>query len=245
MSWCVTFEFEAERLKKPVRGAIPGKSLTSLDLTPGSINLDCAQLSSYLVLDYTSRYKTMRETGTVISTERGTATVQFVPKEACEHCGAKGFCHPSPGKMTAEAVNSLGAVAGDQVVMETEVGTSMLAASLVFLVPVAGLVSGYLAARKIWGSEPAATAGAIVTMLISVVVLAYVDRKVLKPKRFMPRITEIVRRGVETVPKDPVCGMDVSQGSTLKTEYKGKTYYFCSESCRISFEKKPDDYVED
>jgi YHS domain-containing protein/positive regulator of sigma E activity len=187
----------------------------------------------------------MRETGTVITTQRGVATVQFVPKEACEHCGAKGFCHPSPGKMTAEAVNSVGALVGDEVVIETEAGTSMLAASLVFLVPVLSLILGYLAARKIWGSEPAATAGAIVLMLISVIVLAYFDRKVLKPKRFMPRIKEIVRRGVHNVPKDPVCGMDVSQESTLKTECKGKTYYFCSESCKVSFEKNPDEYLED
>lgn len=45
--------------------------------------------------------------------------------------------------------------------------------------------------------------------------------------------------------KDVVCGMGVipeAQG-TLKTEYEGKTYYFCSETCKKSFEASPGKYV--
>ncbi len=40
-----------------------------------------------------------------------------------------------------------------------------------------------------------------------------------------------------------VCGMDVKQGSTLKAEYKGKEYYFCSESDKKEFEKHPQVYA--
>lgn len=38
---------------------------------------------------------------------------------------------------------------------------------------------------------------------------------------------------------DPVCGMkvDVTSPGVLKTEHQGKTYYFCSESCKVKFEK--------
>ncbi len=45
--------------------------------------------------------------------------------------------------------------------------------------------------------------------------------------------------------KDPVCGMDVDSQSanTLKTEYKGKTYHFCNESCKKSFEADPEKYI--
>lgn len=39
---------------------------------------------------------------------------------------------------------------------------------------------------------------------------------------------------------DPVCGMDVDPSRTnFKTEYEGKTYYFCSESCQSAFNKNP------
>ncbi len=44
--------------------------------------------------------------------------------------------------------------------------------------------------------------------------------------------------------KDPVCGMDVDEKSAKhKSEYKGKTYYFCSPACRKDFEKDPETYI--
>jgi len=49
-----------------------------------------------------------------------------------------------------------------------------------------------------------------------------------------------------TMAKDLVCGMDVDPKSpgTLTTEYKGKTYYFCDESCKKSFEAAPEKYIK-
>lgn len=44
---------------------------------------------------------------------------------------------------------------------------------------------------------------------------------------------------------DPVCGMEIKDISkTEKTEYKGKTYYFCTTLCKIQFEQDPEKYVE-
>jgi membrane fusion protein, copper/silver efflux system len=46
--------------------------------------------------------------------------------------------------------------------------------------------------------------------------------------------------------KDLVCGMDVDPQSpkTLKAQYKGKTYYFCSDTCKKSFEANPEKYIQ-
>jgi YHS domain-containing protein/positive regulator of sigma E activity len=187
----------------------------------------------------------MKEVGTVVSVDRGTATVEFVPKEACEHCGAKSFCHPEPGKMLAEALNELGAQVGDVVTMETEVGASVLAATLVFLVPIVGLIGGYLLGRAYWGTENGGVLGAVILLVLSVGVLAYVDRKILRPRRFLPRLTSVTRRGVDTVAKDVVCGMDISEDTPYKTEHDGRTYYFCCEACKVSFEKNPDEYSKE
>jgi YHS domain-containing protein len=33
-------------------------------------------------------------------------------------------------------------------------------------------------------------------------------------------------------------------GATPHAEYKGKTYYFCSEECRVLFEKNPAKYAK-
>jgi YHS domain-containing protein len=43
--------------------------------------------------------------------------------------------------------------------------------------------------------------------------------------------------------KDPVCGMDVDETTAkYKSEYMGKTYYFCCEFCKEKFEENPRKY---
>lgn len=43
---------------------------------------------------------------------------------------------------------------------------------------------------------------------------------------------------------DPVCKMTVDEKTAKqKTEYKGKTYYFCAPSCKATFEKNPAKYT--
>ncbi|NLE06226.1 MAG: YHS domain-containing protein [Crenarchaeota archaeon] len=40
--------------------------------------------------------------------------------------------------------------------------------------------------------------------------------------------------------KDPVCNMNVEEKTAIyKTDYNGKTYYFCAASCKSTFEKDP------
>jgi P-type Cu+ transporter len=44
--------------------------------------------------------------------------------------------------------------------------------------------------------------------------------------------------------KDPVCGMQLAEASAAaKTDYKGKTYYFCSAACQAAFDKNPEKYA--
>lgn len=44
--------------------------------------------------------------------------------------------------------------------------------------------------------------------------------------------------------KDPVCGMDVDEKkAAAKSEYKGKTYYFCAQGCKVAFDKEPEKYT--
>lgn len=44
--------------------------------------------------------------------------------------------------------------------------------------------------------------------------------------------------------KDPVCGMEVDpKQAAAKTEYKGRTYYFCAGACRETFSKNPEKYL--
>lgn len=44
---------------------------------------------------------------------------------------------------------------------------------------------------------------------------------------------------------DPVCKMEVDPATAQwKSEYKGKTYYFCSPGCKAAFEKEPEKYTQ-
>jgi Cu+-exporting ATPase len=52
--------------------------------------------------------------------------------------------------------------------------------------------------------------------------------------------------GVESMKRDPVCGMDVDPTSAAGTEeYEGKTYYFCSQSCLERFKAEPQRYASE
>ena len=38
---------------------------------------------------------------------------------------------------------------------------------------------------------------------------------------------------------DVVCGMKVKESTDLKSEFQGKTFYFCSSHCKAEFDKNP------
>jgi P-type Cu+ transporter len=47
-----------------------------------------------------------------------------------------------------------------------------------------------------------------------------------------------------TTYKDPVCGMQVTaQDAAGKSEYNGRTYYFCSAEHKKTFDMNPENYV--
>jgi YHS domain-containing protein len=44
--------------------------------------------------------------------------------------------------------------------------------------------------------------------------------------------------------KDPVCGMNVDEkAAKYKSDYMGKTFYFCNPSCKTTFDKNPAKYA--
>ncbi|MGB3341653.1 MAG: YHS domain-containing protein [bacterium] len=44
---------------------------------------------------------------------------------------------------------------------------------------------------------------------------------------------------------DPICKMEVDEKTTqYKSEYKGKTYFFCAPGCKRAFDEDPAKYVK-
>ena len=45
--------------------------------------------------------------------------------------------------------------------------------------------------------------------------------------------------------KDVVCGMQVDPAkAAVSSKYNGKTYYFCSKSCKTKFDANPAQYAK-
>jgi YHS domain-containing protein len=48
--------------------------------------------------------------------------------------------------------------------------------------------------------------------------------------------------------KDPVCGMEVDEKKAAAAGrtavHEGRTYYFCADECKKSFEKAPKQYIK-
>jgi YHS domain-containing protein len=43
---------------------------------------------------------------------------------------------------------------------------------------------------------------------------------------------------------DPVCNMEVDETDTkFNSQYGSRTYYFCSEECKDTFDNKPEQYA--
>jgi YHS domain-containing protein len=60
-------------------------------------------------------------------------------------------------------------------------------------------------------------------------------------------ITDITHLKLEVneMVKDPVCKMDVDEKKAkFKSDYNGKAYYFCSATCKTSFDKNPTKYIK-
>jgi Cu+-exporting ATPase len=44
--------------------------------------------------------------------------------------------------------------------------------------------------------------------------------------------------------RDPVCRMYIdAETAAIKSEYNGKTYYFCSDGCKKAFDANPEKYA--
>ena len=44
---------------------------------------------------------------------------------------------------------------------------------------------------------------------------------------------------------DPVCKMIIDESKAAgKSEYQGKTYYFCAPGCKKQFDEHPQEYVK-
>lgn len=83
----------------------------------------------------------MREEGIVLQVlENNSAQVECAGTEFCAKCG---LCFKEGNKLSVNAINSIGAKVGERVEIEIAPSNVLLAAFLIFIMPVISLFAGY------------------------------------------------------------------------------------------------------
>ena len=117
----------------------------------------------------------------------GTATVVHVRQSACSgDCHKCSGCGAAAEQIQLEAVNEIGAQAGDVVKIESASAPVLKAAAVMYVVPMVLFFLGYLIGMVLWNL------GALVGCLAFVIGIAsavYYDRRVLKKEKTLYTIT--------------------------------------------------------
>ncbi|MEW6522217.1 MAG: SoxR reducing system RseC family protein [Bacillota bacterium] len=140
----------------------------------------------------------MREVGLVVAATSGRARVRMTRSDMCSKCGRCGeLVHGNAETMIIEVADPLGTTAGDLV--EVEVGSQdiLRAAALLYLLPLALAVLGYLAGRYVAGgpgnaAELGGLFGGMLSFAVSFWLLRHIDRRASESGRYLPVIVRTV-----------------------------------------------------
>ncbi len=136
----------------------------------------------------------LEEIGQVIKVEGNQATVAMDRHSACAHCGiCIAGCNE---KMEIIAENSIGSKVNDLVKVAVSGPVILKSAFIVYIIPLFGLVLGYLAGRHFGGEKLGVVSGLSAVALV-LYGLHYYDRKLKKANSLIVQITGIVQEGKE------------------------------------------------
>jgi sigma-E factor negative regulatory protein RseC len=146
-----------------------------------------------------------RERGVVIAVEGDSADVRVAAGAACESC--KGDCCrvDKDGLVVGGALNEPGARVGDEVEVVVPEGADVRAGLIVYILPVAGLLLGYLAGNLLGGAvglnpDAVGAVGAVLAASAGLLLLRIRGRGVLSGPRYRPRVHAIIAPGLSPSP---------------------------------------------
>lgn len=135
----------------------------------------------------------MKEVGVVEKLDKNKAVVKVDKKDECSKCG---LCLFSEGakSTTFTCDNKLGAVVGDNVVLETEGKGKLLGAVLAFLVPLILIAISVLISLLVIKLELYALLLSLASVSIWYIILAVIDKKLKNKTGYIPVIVEIIKK---------------------------------------------------
>ncbi len=134
----------------------------------------------------------MEEKGKVVKVEDGVAEVEMERTSACARCG---ICLKSSGdKPILYVKDSLGARAGDEVLISIESRQILKTAFLIYLFPLVGLIGGYFLGRAVLGTEGTGIIFAGLGFFATLFFLYRYDKRAKAQKSRGATIIQIVKR---------------------------------------------------
>jgi len=137
--------------------------------------------------------------------EDGWAEVVAERKDACDDCGAKQCCvsFGSSSEMVVRALNRAGAKVGDLVSITLSSGTVLKGAAVLYLIPLAGLMSGVLIGAGLYQRLAVSETGAAIVfgfagLFLGFILTAFISRWMSAHNRLTPVITRIIKPSLQT-----------------------------------------------
>ncbi len=135
------------------------------------------------------------EEGEVVELRNGTVVVRLEAGMRCMTCAARGACQAfGSGVRKIELPSREGVEPGQRVVLKYKSRFRIFSALLVFLVPIVGLVGGFVAAVALFKTQGAGVLGAFLGLGIGFGLLRLIDRWIARRATFLPEIVE--KKGV-------------------------------------------------
>ncbi len=140
----------------------------------------------------------MDELGRVIAIEDGYAVVNIKRRSACGSCKACEMGKTGKDEINISVKNELGAVVGDDVRIEMQTPDILMAAFLVYMIPLLALLAGilivYFAARFYKNiNEWMMLGSGLLCLCISLLFVRQKDKKLRETRKFEPKMIQVVK----------------------------------------------------
>jgi sigma-E factor negative regulatory protein RseC len=145
------------------------------------------------------------EKGYVEKTQDGWAWIVTYRRDACDHCGQKGFCQMSDGgdKMVVKAKNALGAKIGDEVEIYLSAGKKFKVLFIVYIFPVLGLLSGAILGHSIapligLKREIGTMVFTFLGLFLTFLIIPFFSHRLDTSGQMIPLVSRITRRATDS-----------------------------------------------
>lgn len=143
------------------------------------------------------------EKGKVVRIGIDTAWVKTVKSSACKSCASRDTCTEGGGakEMEVEAINTIGAGIGDEVVIKVETSSFLKATFLLYVFPILCMLIGAVIGQTYGSSliglkgNDASVAFGLAFFFVSVAIVKTCGNRLGRRKDYRPRIIKVYRHG--------------------------------------------------